>query len=188
MIIILNGAPNSGKDTTGDFLEAAGLKRYSFKKPMFDIAKAVLPEDSYDFFMRDYNNREQKERHQDYLGGLSIRQFMIHISEHWVKPLFGCSHFGKLAADNICEFDTVVTDGGFPAEVVPLLNKGHKVVIVRLHRKNCTFSGDSRTMLTSDDFINLPFTKQPTFLDVEVVEGYPYEAGETILRKIYERI
>lgn len=184
MIIILNGAPGCGKDTTGHFLQEAGMLIYSFKKPMFDIARAVLPEDSFGFFMRDYNDREQKERPQDYLGGLSIRQFMIHISEQWVKPTFGGSHFGKLAADNISTLDTVVTDGGFPAEVVPLLQKGHKIVIVRLHRKNCTFAGDSRAMLTATDFSHLPFTQQPQFLDVEVVEGYPEEAAITILRKI----
>lgn len=185
MIIILNAPPSSGKDTIGDLLELTGLQRYSFKKPMFDLAQAVLPEDSFEFFMRDYNDREQKERPQDYLNGMTIREFMIHISESWVKPVFGDSHFGKLAADNIGATGTFITDGGFPAEVIPLLNKGQPVVICRLHRKGCSYKGDSRRFLIEEDFNSMPITKKPIFLDVEVVEGYPELAAKTILEKVH---
>lgn len=185
MIIILNAPPSSGKDTIGNLLELTGFTGYSFKQPMFDLAQAVLPEDSFEFFMRDYNDREQKEKPQDYLCGFTIREFMINISESWVKPLFGKSHFGKLAADNIGDDDTFITDGGFAEEVIPLLNKGKPVVICRLHRKGCSYKGDSRRFLIEEDFVQMPITKRPIFLDVEVIEGHPEVAANTILEKVY---
>lgn len=90
MIIVLNAPPGAGKDTIAKRMAEASkvFKLASMKEPMWDIAKAVLGS-KYDEFVSLYNDRETKEKSCEFLGGLSPRQFFIHISEQWCKPLFG---------------------------------------------------------------------------------------------------
>ena len=56
--IILNGAPGAGKDTIGcilaDTYDHVALR--SFKAPMFEIARAILGEANYEYFMFLYSN------------------------------------------------------------------------------------------------------------------------------------
>lgn len=186
MIVILNAPPAAGKDTIGGILaDWHGWKALSFKKPMFDLAKALLGEAKYAQFLELYNDRDTKDKPTAICGGLSPRDFFIHISEKICKPLFGERYFGErfmeLVEDNVT---TVVTDGGFPNEVRPMLDSGHQVVIVRLFRKGYDFSKDSRRYLTEQDFSDLPTFRSPRFLDVELEDGKPYVAADYIFDKI----
>lgn len=186
MIVILNAPPASGKDTIGGILaDWHGWEALSFKKPMFDLAKSLLGEDKYAQFLELYNDRSTKDKPTSLCGGLSPRDFFIHISEKMCKPLFGEQYFGErfleLVSDKVT---TVVTDGGFPQEVRPMLDAGHKVVIVRLFRNGYEFSNDSRRYLTEQDFSDLPTFRSPSFLDVELTEGQPYRAADYIFNKL----
>ena len=148
-IIILNGPAGIGKDTIGNALEEDyNCIPASFKRPMFDIAAAILDARSFSEFIIAYDDRDKKEAPHSFLGGRTCREFMIWISEVVVKPLFGKRHFGKLMSEHITMnddgFTFVCTDGGFPDEIIPLVEDGHDVTLVRLFMDGKTFAGDSR--------------------------------------------
>lgn len=152
-IIILNGPPGIGKDTIGAYLTGREYPavKISFKSPMFDIALAILGPELYGEFIDLYMDRDQKEKPQVITRGMSPRQFMIWISEEVIKPKFGEQYFGNRLALSISEMcrdlAIVVTDGGFPEEIKPLVKAGHEVHICRLHREGFTFKGDSRNYI-----------------------------------------
>lgn len=150
-VIILNGPAGCGKDTLAMALVEMGFAKgtTSFKNPMFNIALAALGPDTYHEFLDGYDDRARKEKPEDFLNGLSRRQFMIAISEQFIKPVFGDDYFGKYLAENLPDGDEVfvVSDGGFASEVAPIVAAGHDVRIVRLHREGYTFIGDSRGYL-----------------------------------------
>lgn len=153
-VIILNGPPGVGKDTIAKELSFwFNSQVISMKEPMFAIVRDILGHDTFIQFMLKYNDRDQKEKPQYFLGGKSPRQIMIWISEEVIKPVFGDRHFGNLAAEKVDKMQgckIVFSDGGFPSEIIPLIEYGHDVHLVRLHREGYSFEGDSR------NYIRLP--------------------------------
>lgn len=154
-VIILNGPAGCGKDTLAIALVEMGFAKgtASFKNPMFNIALAALGPDVYHEFLDGYDDRARKEKPEGFLNGLSRRQFMIAISEQFIKPVLGSDYFGRYLAENFPDGDEVfvVSDGGFASEVAPIVAAGHDVRIVRLHRDGYTFEGDSRGYLYGVD-------------------------------------
>lgn len=98
------------------------------------------------------------------LGYYSSRQALIHVSENIVKPQKGKDYYGKKLAEKIensSERFYFVSDSGFPNEATMVADKGYNVYIVHLERSGATFEGDSRKLLTKDDFkeySNIKFT------------------------------
>lgn len=174
-IIILNGPASVGKDTIGNAL-AANYKCIptSFKRPMFEIAASILGARAFSKFITAYDDRDQKEQPQSFLGGKTCREFMIWISEAVVKPLFGNQQFGKLMSEHIrlCDegFRFVCTDGGFPDEVIRLVEDGHDVTLVRLFMDGKTFAGDSRDYIRMKES-HFPDYKKYNEHDVHLVNG-----------------
>lgn len=185
MIIILNAPPHCGKDTIADTLrDNHKFAKTEFKHTMFSAALALsgLSKEEY---MSRYNNRDLKEKPWDKLGGLSCREFMIHISEEVMKPLFGQDVFGKRAS-SACDFamtcgynHIVFSDGGFIDEVKALSESGHKVLVARLRREGFDFGNDSRDYLYPDFCDSV---------DVHLIEGMPEVAVDYLLECINERI
>ena len=174
-IIILNGPAGVGKDTIGNALYYDyRCIQTSFKRPMFDIAASILGERSYSKFITAYNDRDQKEMPQSFLGGKTCREFMIWISESVVKPLFGNQQFGKLMSERIKLCDEgltfACTDGGFPDEVIQLVEDGHDVTVVRLFMDGKTFEGDSRNYIRIKES-HFPDYKKYQEHDVHLVNG-----------------
>lgn len=181
MIIILNGPPNCGKDTIANILKGRNyFAKTEFKKTMFNAALGLSGLSESEFLLR-YNNRDLKEVAWNKLGGLSCREFMIHISEDVMKPLFGKDVFGKRASSICKEFEKsgfnniVFSDGGFIDEVKALHDSGLHVLVVRLHRDNCDFNGDSRSYLYPDFCDSL---------DIKLIDGYPQIAVNSIMDKV----
>lgn len=177
-VIVLNAPPASGKDTIASILSLefdCGVA--SFKYAMFNIARAMLGQERYEQFIAFYDDRDQKEKPHDILGGKSCREFMIWISESVIKPVFGSDHFGKLASYSIegAETDIVFSDGGFPDEVKTLVNEGHEVHLVRLWRKGYTFGGDSRDYITICGMGGNYHEH-----DVKLIDGQPMKAAMEI--------
>lgn len=152
-IIILNGPPQSGKDTTGALLEAlTGAARLKFADPLKNNAHAMvgLLGVAADHF------EGRKDERMAIFGGLSPRQFYIRVSEEFIKPIFGAEHYGKLAVPRVAEQldmgrDVVVTDCGFVPEVMPLVDAFLDHLDVQLwhvRRPGKTFSGDSRSYIS----------------------------------------
>ncbi len=183
-IVILNGPPSSGKDTIAGLLTYRGFIVQNFKQRMHEIACTMLGWTMSDW-LRFYNDRSMKEIKHDFLGDKSTREFMIHISESVIKPLFGKDYFGTAAAQSVknvlsdhgYKLGAVFADGGFPEEIPPLGAVG-KILIVRLHRSGCSFLGDSRNYLTEDD---LPMCK---FMDEVIIDGEPEAAVNHIMQTL----
>lgn len=174
-IIILNGPAGVGKDTIGNALcYDYRCTPTSFKRPMFEIAASILGEQAYSKFITAYDDRDQKELPHDFLGGKTCREFMIWISESVVKPLFGNQQFGKLMSEHISlhddGFSFVCTDGGFPDEVIRLVEDGHDVTLVRLFMDGKTFAGDSRDYISIKGLLS-PNYKRYSEHDVHLVNG-----------------
>ncbi|MCV6621023.1 MAG: hypothetical protein OIF51_04645 [Cellvibrionaceae bacterium] len=147
-----------------------------FKDRLFELALEVSGVTNSEWFER-YENREpvdMKEEPWDLLGGLSQRQFLIRISEDWIKPTFGVRYFGEFARSRIPETvnDCVFTDSGFNDECWPLLeDEGLDVICIRLRRDGFVFdSTDSRGYVTC----------VPKTFDIRLTEGEPEKAAESI--------
>ena len=183
-VIILNAPPGAGKDTIGDLIckhSPCYVMKRSFKEPMFKIAKAMLGDYRFSLFMQAYDDRERKEKAQPFLNGKSPRQFMIWISESVIKPQFGERYFGLLMADAVrdSQVPIIVTDGGFPEEIKPLVSAGLEVHICRLHRDGYTFEGDSRNYLALDGYHHRVHCH-----DYPIIEGDPMYTVEEILEDV----
>ena len=98
------------------------------------------------------------------LGYYSSREALIHVSENIVKPEKGKDYYGNKLVEKIedsSERFYFTPDGGFREECTMVVDKGYNVYIVHLERSGATFEGDSRKLLTKDDFkeySNIKFT------------------------------
>ena len=186
-IIILNGPPGCGKDTLCALLEN------HFKVGTFEVmqVKQALFDAVYEHYNLSYE--QVKEFHERYdnratkevpwaLTNLSVRDMMIHVSEDVYKVKYGQDYFGIKAAeqlDNSTAHVVAFSDGGFPAEIKELCNKG-EVFVFRLRGRG-SFDGDSRRFV---DCTNLPVV---IATDILLVDGRPELALEQILN-IYQQV
>lgn len=146
MIIIFNGPPGCGKDQAASFFETRGFLHLSFKKILFKETIEYFGV-SHDWFMKDYNNREVKERPEKQLQGFSRREALIHVSEEVIKPTKGFDYFGTRVASEIKpNSNYVISDGGFVEELQAIINtiSTRNIILVQLTRDGCDYSSDSR--------------------------------------------
>lgn len=188
--IILNGPPGVGKDTLANLLVQAleqwdkpkQAKHREFKSALFDIALAISGMSTSEWH---YNyHRDRKEVAHPALAGKSPREFLIHISEVVVKPLYGDDFFGKralLKTKGDPAHYHVFSDGGFLSELIPLTEL-HEVVVFRLFRDDCSFKGDSR------NYIN-PIAAQEhgiVVYDLHLELGKPHIAVQEMMNAVSE--
>lgn len=190
-VINLNGPAMSGKDALAKEIcfNLHGTEigvHVEFKEMLIDIAirTAGINRELWDaLYHRDY-----KEVPQPYfvVAGkqVSPRNWLIHISEDVVKPVFGEAVFGEALAKKLIDVEKslpdynvtfVISDGGFPDEAVPVMNAaGGNFNLIKLTRKNpetgkdLTFEGDSRRYLSPEDFGS---EQKFNFFEVENVNG-----------------
>jgi hypothetical protein len=169
-IIILNGPPNSGKDTLGNLLAkkfrnvALTTFKYDLYKETAKYFKVGLNE-----FIERASDRILKEQKVSALGMRSPREALIHVSEDIIKPQFGKEYFGNKALDRVREgvpADTIVfTDGGFVDEAKVFLNENYKVTIFHLIGRG-TFEGDSREYMDIEH-------EMATTVDLFIIDNRP---------------
>jgi hypothetical protein len=155
-IIVMNGCPNSGKDTAADYVaEKYQAQHLRFKDGLYKVAAMVAGVD-VESMKYVATQRDTKEVPDPYfcVNGefVSPRQWLIHCSENIVKPLLGKDFFGKQLAQSITSDLVVCSDGGFESEIVPLIEAGHDVYVLRIERDGYTFEGDSRSYLPALTF------------------------------------
>ena len=147
MIVIFNGPPASGKDEAASlYKEKYGFGNLSFKYQLFKETIKHFDVDER-WFMEGYNDREQKEKKEFALQGMSRREAMIHVSEDIIKPKKGLDYFGRSVAEEIEEENNyALADGGFVEELEPIIEKvgAENIVIVQLTREGHDYSSDSR--------------------------------------------
>lgn len=155
-VIILNGAPNSGKDVIADSIcKSYNYTKMMFKEQLFNFAIKVSGV-SQEYWDRCYERDLKEVPNEKYIVDgkpVSPRNYLIHISENVVKPIIGKSFFGDSLASQILNSKAelvVVSDGGFKEELIPLLSLPHDVYLVRLHREGTSFEGDSRKFIYPD--------------------------------------
>lgn len=154
-LILLQGPPNSGKDTAAAHLAAVGYYQKKFAAPIVNFIRDFFP------LAEELAFNELKPRLASDLGypkagpNYTIRDLMIAFSERLVKPTLGSDAFGlQLAASlktwggaNGLPPPVVISDSGFPAEAEPLfaLYGLHRCLIIQLKRTGTTFERDSRS-------------------------------------------
>lgn len=152
-IIIINGPPQSGKDTTAALVEAfTGAYRTKFAKALKDRAHAMVGLSvQHDHFER------QKDTQLAVFGGMTPRQFYIWFSEEMIKPVFGPRYFGEITLVDIrnqieAGRSVVVSDSGFVGEAMPLVEAfPGSVELWRIYREKTSFKGDSRSYIELPD-------------------------------------
>lgn len=188
--ILFNGAPNSGKDASASIMQGLfGVGRIkAFKDALYEKTAEHYGVD-LDTFIKLATNRATKEKKSKLLSKnnnvslfarvltfimsfftanlfMTPREALIYVSEHIIKPNFGNDFFGIKLLEAILKSSSkyfFVPDSGFKSEVLPLLDAGVRVIVIRLHRNGCTFAGDSRSFL-DDTFLE---ENGITFYDVD---------------------
>ena len=161
-IVLFNGPPRSGKDTAAKEMKdlyKRDAEIIKFAAPLKYLTRAFAE------FMGDLHGNvltdipSVKETANKYLLDLSPREFQIMVSEEWMKPKFGDSVFGTIAARQIKLFPDwqsrifLISDSGFRSESETLVETfgASNVLLVRLHRRGCDFTLDSRSYIELAD-------------------------------------
>ena len=148
-VFILNGPPGIGKDTlAANILGLFGFPTVEFKAALYRETAEYLGVE-LDYLVGAATNRHTKEVPDLYLGGISPRQALIHVSEEIIKPQYGKKFFGLKAVETLKAMDgqvgtVVFSDGGFVEETECLVEHGFDVHIVQLRHPDFNFDRDSR--------------------------------------------
>lgn len=150
MIILLNGAPSSGKDTLANYLESDFILHWKYANKVRECAQVFYPQiDWWDDSIKDLPNKDLK--------GKSPRQILIKIGlsmrseidkDIWVDAL----------ANEIVQYEQeygnhtyVISDCGFQNEVDVMVDRFgvDNVLLVRIYREGFTFENDSRNYVNN---------------------------------------
>lgn len=154
-VLLINGPPRSGKDTLAELIWAYNplVHLEKFARPI----KAAIPV-AYGIDLQDWKNRYDTTASKDtpfpeFLGK-SPRDVQIAFSENFLKPIHGKDVFGRMLVTRLSRLPSprpprrvvVVSDSGFHDEAKAVVDAvgANNTFLVRLHRKGCTFHGDSR--------------------------------------------
>lgn len=159
-LIILNGPPDSGKDTAADYLaQCYGYTKLEMKGALRKMAIAMATLAMSEKKARDLCaflefNREPKENLRiKQFGNRTWREFLIWISEEVCKPIFGDDVLALAAVKAVRDSGAehvVFSDGGFQIELNTLYKHLGNLALVRVHRLDRSFTKakDSRGYLS----------------------------------------
>lgn len=150
--VILNGPPYSGKSTIARELSwYLNSKRVSnasdsFAAPMKHFIATALGQ-QYHAMAKDSPRAE--------LAGYSVREFLIDLSESYIKPRYGEGVYGRWLYHRVGRIMpgpsfVICDDSGFEDEMSAL---GRNVILVRVERPNHDFSSDSRNYLIGPKYV-----------------------------------
>lgn len=154
-ILLFNGPPRSGKDTSALTIERniphIGFDRFAM--PLKLAFAAVAGAKVLDKYGTVEPYESTKGEIIPWLG-VSYRQWQIDFSEKFMKPLYGDDIFARLFVQRNKNFDgsaIVVPDSGFYSEAAPVAKAfgEENTLLVRIHRPGFDFTGDSRSYLYS---------------------------------------
>jgi len=167
-LILVNGAPGTGKDTFANTIEEFNdIKENRATDPIIDIIELKEPlmngvAKLFGIYYKDWFERYDspaKEVPWDRLHGMSQREALIWMSEEVMKPKFGPDVFGRIYASaldvyqHVSSMTVISPDAGFVEELLPAIEKvgRENVVMINTFRKGCTFDNDSRSLVTGTD-------------------------------------
>ncbi len=152
-LIGLSGPPRSGKDSVG----VALAHRIRERHPVTVCVRALsmpMRKTIYAMIGKEYtldHYETSKDIPLPELGGRTIRQAMIALSEEHVKPSYGQGFWSSSLLNTLpIEGGTrviIVTDMGFAAEVDVFVKAfgAENCMWPQITRPHCTFEGDSRS-------------------------------------------
>ena len=163
-IILINGAPRSGKDSAGRLMSEDLPGRWIVTKFATEVkerchaAYGLADEDGP--YVDNYFEHCKDEPRLTFMG-LTPRQAYIHFSETYMKAVHGEEVFGKMLVRRLLHIRAqfipeyryrpgfIITDSGFAAETRPLVEEfgADAITLIRLHRPGYTFEGDSRSLI-----------------------------------------
>lgn len=183
-IILLNGAPRSGKDTLATYLNQVHDYRHEkFAYPLRRYMYSVHGMNAQQF-------EEQKDSMLPELNNHTPREMVIKFCEQHLKPIFGSGVLGQMLArrirkhrdsDVIGDHSYVISDLGFLDELLDLhtqFKKDFTFLVVRLHREGHDFKSDSRGHINPMDFTGI------RVVDVHVQEDDVPGTAESIVEYI----
>ena len=159
-VIVFNAPPDSGKDVAVDYMEEVlrfeghNVRHLEFKETLFALVKSTygISDGVWDgLYTRE--NKELPSYYLTYRGHpISPREALINMSEKVIKPLYGEEAFGLAACSGIVKGINLFSDGGFNAEMIPLINLvgARNVLVVKIFRGGRDYSKDSRDYLDID--------------------------------------
>lgn len=189
-ILGFNGPPRCGKDTVAkcvaDILDSQGAT----DKPVH-IASLVETLAAGSAAILGFNGgtkwyEEAKDKPIGIEGmDITLRQFMIDASEKFLKGQYGKDFWARLLHHrNRAWWDTIpsillITNIGFSDEVEFLVPRCTDFINVRLDRKDCDFTRDSRGWVAAQQYggTDIVVTNDDT----------PEEAAQEVLRIMYKR-
>lgn len=162
-ILLVNGPPRSGKDTVGDIVkelvpDAMVTKfAHSLKCATHALYAALGGDITHEDWPLRHHPGLDNDDYYEFTKDAAIPRFFgrtprecyIAVSELLLKQVHGEQFFGELLAAQIANNGAgyvVVTDSGFLPEAMALVDKfgPDNVAVVKLRRKGCDFTGDSR--------------------------------------------
>lgn len=168
-LILFNGPPRSGKDTSAamamNFLAEKSCfgaygYHYRFAEPLKDAVHALF---GLAWVDTEHFN-DQKSTKLDILFGMTPRAAYIWLSEQCAKPKFGNDFFAKVAVNRLKNFASatvVISDCGFQPEVDVLINEfgRENVHVIHVHRMGCDYKEDSRGYIKHPDLDHMYFLR-----------------------------
>lgn len=179
-VVGFNGPPRCGKDTiathlsdTLDKITNLPIQRHALIAPARQASFELLGLQGGDKY---YN--EIKDTPLELLNGATLRDFMIAMSEKFVKHLYGTDYWARrMHQANRFWWDVVpsiliVTDIGFDAEVGYLIEHSSGYLNVVVDRRGCDYTIDSRSNVWANERGGTDFALTN--------DGTPQEAAEQV--------
>jgi hypothetical protein len=187
-IIGFNGPPRSGKDTIASALSALLDSEGINSLPVHKLALAATMRDGaaaiLGMNLSDRQYSEIKDKPLEVLGGKSFRDFMIAMSEVFVKGIYGKDFWSRLMFSrnkswwNGKPSILIVTDIGFSEEVKFFCENSRLYLNVRVDRRGCDFSKDSRGYCAAGPYGGKDFVLSN--------DGTVEEAAQEVARIMYK--
>lgn len=154
-ILLLNGAPRSGKDTIAQMLKNNASSSVHLEKFALPLKLSVpliygVPRAAWE---NELDTARNKDLACSQFFGKTPRNVQIALSEDFLKPLHGKMVFGELLERRIKNVAhrsdlecIVVSDSGFYDEAKHIIDVfgANNVQLWRVHRAGCNFKKDSR--------------------------------------------
>lgn len=160
-IILLNGAPRSGKDTVAKMLKdrsSTSVHLEKFALPL-KLSVPLLYGISHDVWRDELDTARNKDLPCSQFFGKTPREVQIALSEDFLKKMHGSNIFGELLSRRVAAIRdramleaVIVSDSGFVDEAMEVVKGfGHRnVQLWRVHREGCDFKRDSREHINLD--------------------------------------
>ena len=170
IIILLNGPPQSGKDTITKIIKKKvyGCKEYKMSRPIKAGINAMFAISYDDMKMLEGD----KDSPWDIFNDRSYREAQISLSEDWLKPNFRDDILGHIACKSIRQIAArvVVCDVGFDIEVQPLRVAFPKQLKgISVFRPGHTFLQDSRELISFGK-LGIPHATVDNKYDLDLLE------------------